>query len=305
VTVVKGLEDQRRSEVGLVADTDRVGGYRRGGLADRADVVARLAARESKPVLASDRGATAPEVDASSDGGRTGPRPSPQTDVDIVPFSPIRRQTAQHLTRSLATAAHTLVVTEVDYAGVDAVRRRARLTYLPFIARAVIDTLPRYPHLNAWVVDDGLQVHRNVNLGIAVDLDFEGLIVPVVPKADELRLPALAARMTELAERARSRQLTPADVQGGTFTLTNPGGYGTLLTGPIINQPQVAIVSTDGVRMRPVALPDADGGWQMTVRPVGNLSMSFDHRAVDGAYASAFLASVRETMAARDWEAEL
>ena len=111
--------------------------------------------------------------------------------------------------------------------------------------------------------------------------------------------------MAELAERARARKLTPADVQGGTFTLTNPGGYGTLLTGPIINQPQVAIVSTDGVRMRPVALPDPDGGWQMTVRPVGNLSMSFDHRAVDGAYASAFLASVRETMATRDWEAEL
>jgi pyruvate dehydrogenase E2 component (dihydrolipoamide acetyltransferase) len=289
----------------LVADTDRVGGHRRGGLANRADVVARLAAREAKPVLAADREAMAPEVGARTEPGGNGPRPSPDPDVDVIPFSPIRRQTAQHLTRSLATAAHTLVVTEVDYAGVDAVRRRAGLTYLPFIARAVIDTLPSYPHLNAWVVDDGLQVHPHVNLGIAVDLDFEGLIVPVVPKADELRLPALAARMTELAERARSRKLTPADVQGGTFTLTNPGGYGTLLTGPIINQPQVAIVSTDGVRMRPVALPDPDGAWQMTVRPVGNLSMSFDHRAVDGAYASAFLASVRETMTTRDWEAEL
>ena len=293
-----------------MADTDRVGGHRRGGLADRADVVARLAARdEAKPVLAADRAPIGAQVDARTAPGGNGPRPSPEldseSDADVMPFSPIRRQTAQHLTRSLATAAHTLVVTEVDYASVDAVRRRAGLTYLPFIARAVIDTLPRYPHLNAWVVDDGLQVHAHVNLGIAVDLDFQGLIVPVVPKADELRLPALAARITELAERARSRQLKPADVQGGTFTLTNPGGYGTLLTGPIINQPQVAIVSTDGVRMRPVALPDPDGGWQMTVRPVGNLSMSFDHRAVDGAYASAFLASVRETMATRDWEAEL
>jgi pyruvate dehydrogenase E2 component (dihydrolipoamide acetyltransferase) len=289
-----------------VADTDRVvGGHGCGGLANRADVVARLAAREAKPVPAADRGAPGPQVDASADVAGNGPRPSSDPDADVIPFSPIRRQTAQHLTRSLATAAHTLVVTEVDYAGVDVVRRRAGLTYLPFIARAVIDTLPRFPHLNAWVLDDGLQVHPHVNLGIAVDLDFEGLIVPIVPKADELRLPALAGRMTELAERARSRKLTPADVQGGTFTLTNPGGYGTLLTGPIINQPQVAIVSTDGVRMRPVALPDPDGAWQMTVRPIGNLSMSFDHRAVDGAYASAFLASVRETMATRDWEAEL
>ena len=226
-------------------------------------------------------------------------------DAEVIPFSPIRRQTAGHLTRSLATAAHTLVVTEVDYASVDAVRRRARLTYLPFIARAVIDALARFPHLNASVVDDGLHVHPHVNLGIAVDLDFEGLIVPVVHGADQLRLPALAARMTELAERARRRRLAPDDVHGGTFTITNPGGYGTLLTGPIINQPQVAIVSTDGVRMRPVALADPDGGWQMTVRPVGNLSMSFDHRAVDGAYASAFLASVRDVVAGRDWEAEL
>ena len=273
-----------------------------------ADVVARLAAREAgTSVLESERRPIAQQVDAGTAPGpeANGPEPDTETDADVVPFSPIRRQTAQHLTRSLATAAHTLVVTEVDYAGVDAVRRRAGLTYLPFIARALIDALPRYPHLNAWVVDDGLRVHPHVNLGIAVDLDFQGLIVPVVPKADELRLPALAAKMAELAERARARKLTPADVQGGTFTLTNPGGYGTLLTGPIINQPQVAIVSTDGVRMRPVALPDPDGGWQMTVRPVGNLSMSFDHRAVDGAYASAFLASVRGTMATRDWEAEL
>jgi pyruvate/2-oxoglutarate dehydrogenase complex dihydrolipoamide acyltransferase (E2) component len=236
-----------------------------------------------------------------------GPQPTAPEPVDasVVPFNPIRRRTAEHLTRSLATAAHTLVATEVDFAGVDEVRRRAGLTYLPFIARAVVDALHRYPHLNASVVGDGLRLHHHVNLGIAVDLDFEGLIVPVVHAADELRLPALAKRIADLAERARSRRLKPADVEGGTFTITNPGGYGTLVTGPIINQPQVAIVSTDGVRMRPVALAEPGGGWQVTVRPVGNLSMSFDHRAVDGAYASAFLAAVRDTLANRDWEAEI
>jgi 2-oxoglutarate dehydrogenase E2 component (dihydrolipoamide succinyltransferase) len=217
----------------------------------------------------------------------------------------MRRLTAEHLTRSLATAAHTLVTTEVDYAAVDAIRRRRGLTYLPFVARAVIDALRHYPHLNASVVGDGLRLHPHVNLGIAVDLDFEGLIVPVLHRAEGLRLPALAARIADVADRARRRRLTPADVEGGTFTITNPGGYGTVVTGPIINQPQVAIVSTDGVRMRPVALAEPGGGWQMTVHPVGNLSMSFDHRAVDGAYASAFLAAVRDTLAGRDWEAEM
>jgi pyruvate dehydrogenase E2 component (dihydrolipoyllysine-residue acetyltransferase) len=284
-------------------------GRRRGGLIDRADVVARLAAREaaaSTPVLAASSGATAPQVDARSAVESNGAKATPPEPAeDVIPFNPIRRLTAEHLTRSLATAAHTLVTTEVDYAAVDAVRRRAGLTYLPFIARAVIDGLHRYSHLNASVVGDGLRVHPHVNLGIAVDLDFEGLIVPVVHEAEQLRLSALAARIADLAERARSRQLAAADIAGGTFTITNPGGYGTLVTGPIINQPQVAIVSTDGVRMRPVALADADGGWQMTVRPVGNLSMSFDHRAVDGAYASAFLAAVRVTLATRDWESEL
>jgi pyruvate dehydrogenase E2 component (dihydrolipoamide acetyltransferase) len=282
-----------------VADTDRGGGQRRGGLVERTDVVARLAARESATaVLASELRAGTRQADARTEGPAV-------ADPDVVPFTPIRRQTAQHLTRSLATAAHTLVVTEVDYAALDRVRRQARLSYLPFIARAVIDGLSRFPNLNASVVDDGLRVHSQVNLGIAVDLDFEGLIVPVVHGAERLRLPALAARFTELADRARRRELTAVDVQGGTFTITNPGGYGTLLTGPIINQPQVAIVSTDGVRMRPVAIAEPDGGWQIAVRPVGNLSMSFDHRAVDGAYASAFLAAVRDVIASRDWEAEL
>jgi pyruvate dehydrogenase E2 component (dihydrolipoamide acetyltransferase) len=278
-------------------------GRRRGGLVDRADVAARLKAREAgPPVLASKPGAIAPRVDARTEGNGDG---GANDADDVIPFNPIRRLTGEHLTRSLATAAHTLVTTEVDYAAVDAVRRRAGLTYLPFVARAVIDGLHRFPHLNASVVGDGLRLHPHVNLGIAVDLDFEGLIVPVVRKAEQLRLAALADRIADLADRARGRRLAATDIEGGTFTITNPGGYGTLVTGPIINQPQVAIVSTDGVRMRPVALPDQDGGWQMTVRPVGNLSMSFDHRAVDGAYASAFLAAVRDTLATRDWNGEL
>ena len=205
-----------------MADTDRVGGHRYGGLANRADVVARLAARASKPVLASDRGAMAPQVAASWQWPR---RPNGRRCRPVLAASAARRRAT-----SPARSPPPPTPSSSPRSTTPASTRSAAgpgLTYLPFIARAVIDTLPRYPHLNAWVVDDGLQLHPHVNLGIAVDLDFEGLIVPVVHAADELRLPALAARMTVLAERARSRRLTPDDVQGGTFTITNPGGYGT------------------------------------------------------------------------------
>jgi 2-oxoglutarate dehydrogenase E2 component (dihydrolipoamide succinyltransferase) len=216
---------------------------------------------------------------------------------------------------SLATSAHTLVVTEVDYANVDRVREPAReefrrrhgfgLTYLPFIVRSVIDGIAAYPQVNASVGDDELIVRAEVNIGVAVDLDFQGLIVPVVHDADRLRLPALAAAMADLARRARDKDLRPADVERGTFTLTNAGGYGTLLTAPVINQPQVAILATDGVRVNPVAVEQPGGGYALGFHPTGNLCVSFDHRAFDGAYASAFLAHVRDHLQHHDWGAEL
>ncbi len=181
------------------------------------------------------------------------------------------------------------------------------LTYLPFVARAVLDAIAEYPRVNASIGDDELVVHRDVHLGVAVDLDFEGLVVPVIPDAGRLRLRALARAMHERADAARERNLLPDDVAGGTFTLTNAGGYGTLLTGPIISQPQVAIISTDGVTMRPVAirLEDADAGYGIAVHPVGNLALAFDHRAFDGAYASAFLQRVVQILGTRDWSEEL
>jgi 2-oxoglutarate dehydrogenase E2 component (dihydrolipoamide succinyltransferase) len=232
-----------------------------------------------------------------------------------VPHSAIRRRTAEHLTASIGTAAHTLVVVEVDYSAVSAVRDthqagwRARegfgLSYLPFVARAVCDALVAYPLLNASVDTDDLVVHRSVHLGIAVDLDHEGLVVPVVRSAGSLRLGALARRVKELADAAHHRTLGGDDIAGGTFTITNAGGYGTMVTAPIINPPQVAILSTDGVAMRPVALPVEGGGYGVGVHPIGNLALSFDHRAVDGAYASAFLDRVRQILVERDWEAEL
>ncbi len=241
---------------------------------------------------------------------------TPPADTDeVIPFSSIRRRTAAHMVTSLATSAHTLVAVEVDYHRVEQTRAvhkepfRERegvgLSYLPFIARAVVDAIGEYPAINASVGDDELVVHHDINLGIAVDLDFDGLIVPVVRRAHHLRLGALTRAMADQAAKARAGSLAPDDVTGGTFTITNAGGYGTLLTTPIIAQPQVAILSTDGIAMRPAAVRQPGGAWGLTVHPLGNLALSFDHRAFDGAYASAFMARVREILQDRDWAAEV
>jgi 2-oxoglutarate dehydrogenase E2 component (dihydrolipoamide succinyltransferase) len=231
------------------------------------------------------------------------------------PFSPIRRRTAANLTSSLHHAAHTLTVVEVDYGAVELTRERVGawfrerhgfgLSYLPFITRAVCDVLGRFERLNASTDGESLAIHSHVNIGVAVDLDFEGLIVPVIRHAETMRLDALADHMHDLAERARSHHLGGDDVSGGTFTITNAGAFGTALTVPIINAPQVAILSTDGVHHRPVAVRGPGGEWTVAVRPMGNLSLSFDHRANDGAYASAFLDAVRVEIETRDWSTEI
>jgi 2-oxoglutarate dehydrogenase E2 component (dihydrolipoamide succinyltransferase) len=207
------------------------------------------------------------------------------------------------------------VVIEVDYENVDKVRNQEKdrfkeeegvsLTYLAFIARALVDAIREFPHVNASVGNDELVVHKYVNLGIAVDMDYQGLIVPVVQDADAKRLRPLAKEIADLGRRAKAKKLGADEIAGGTFTITNAGGYGTLITGPIINQPQVAILSTDGVKPRPVAIPLPGGGYGIAVHPVGNLAIAFDHRAYDGAYASAFLARLKEILETRDWAAEL
>jgi 2-oxoglutarate dehydrogenase E2 component (dihydrolipoamide succinyltransferase) len=219
------------------------------------------------------------------------------------------------MVRSKHTSAHTMVAVEVDYAGVDRVRQAEKgrfkqaegfsLTYLPFISRAAVDAIEEFPHVNSSVGDDQLIVHNDLNLGIAVDLDFEGLLVPVIHQADGKRLRALARDISELARKARSRRLTMDDIAGGTFTVTNAGPFGTLITVPVINQPQVAILSTDGVRKRPVVVELPDGSDSIAIHPVGNLVMSWDHRAFDGAYAAAFVARIKEILETRDWAAEL
>jgi pyruvate dehydrogenase E2 component (dihydrolipoamide acetyltransferase) len=234
---------------------------------------------------------------------------------EVIPFSNIRKRTAEHMVRSQATSAHVLTAIEVDFEAVDRVRLAEKdafkaeegfsLTYLPFVSRAVIDAIRDFPHVNASVGDNQLILHRAVHLGFAVDLNFEGLIVPVVHDADGKRLRSIARELADLAARARSKKLNADEISGSTFTITNPGGFGTFITAPVINQPQVAILSTDGVKKRPVVVELPDGSDAIAIHPVGMLALSFDHRAFDGAYASAFLARCRDILETRDWSQEL
>ncbi len=296
--VVRALLDEH----GLYPDD--VVGTGTDGRITRNDVLAAAAnARRASPTP-SPASAASP-APAAPTASATSPVPQPGPDDDVVEFTKARRATADHMVRSLATSAHTLVATEVDYHRVDPVRRRAGLSFLPFVARATIDALGEFGHLNASVGDDQLIVHRRIHLGVAVDVRFEALVVPIVHDAGDMRLTALAEAMAAQAEKARTKRLSGEDLSGGTFTITNVGTYGTVVTAPVINQPQVAILSTDGVRMRPTAVRSAAGEWTVAVHPLGNLSLSFDHRAVDGAYAAAFLARVRELLETRDWTQEL
>jgi len=238
----------------------------------------------------------------------------PATDR-VVPFSNMRRRTAEHMVRSKATSPHAFIAYETDFESVERVRRAWRerfkseegfsLTYLPFIARATVEALREFPNLNASVVEDSLVVHQQINLGIAVDLNHEGLIVPVVHRAEEITLRGIARRVRDLADRARNRQLTADDIAGGTFSITNDGPFGTYFTVPIINQPQVGILATDGVRRRPVVVELPDGSESIAVHSVGVIGLSWDHRAVDGAYVSSFLRRVAHVLATRDWASEL
>jgi 2-oxoglutarate dehydrogenase E2 component (dihydrolipoamide succinyltransferase) len=233
----------------------------------------------------------------------------------VVPFSNMRRRTAEHMVRSKATSPHAFIANEVDFEAVERVRTAwgerfkaeegFSLTYLPFVARAAVEALRDFPLLNASVVEDSLVVHSEINLGIAVDLSHEGLIVPVIHRAEEVTLRGVARRIRDLAERARGRQLNADDIAGGTFSITNDGPFGTYFTVPIINQPQVAILATDGVARRPVVVTQPDGSESIAIHSTGILGVSWDHRAVDGAYVSLFLAKVAELLGTRDWAAEL
>jgi len=225
-------------------------------------------------------------------------KPAAAAADERLPLNPVRKRTAEQTTAAWRSIPHVLQAVEVDFQAVESAR--GGLTWLPFVAHAVCEAIASFPHVNASLDGDALVVHRRINLGIAVDLGEGGLIVPVVKDAGVKSLPDLAREIRALAESARARKLRPDDVTGGTYTITNNGRFGTLLTAAIILPPQVAILSLDGVVKKPVAKGDS-----VVVHPVGVLAQSFDHRALDGAYSAAFLRRLKEILEGKDWTAAL
>jgi pyruvate dehydrogenase E2 component (dihydrolipoamide acetyltransferase) len=219
--------------------------------------------------------------------------------VEIQPLSPMRKIIAERMVLSRRTSAHVHSVFHVDFSHVERIRREnkgeyerlgTRLTYMAFIASAVIDAIRRHPLLNASLDGDNVVYHKDVNLGVAVALEA-GLIVPVVSHADEKNLLGLSRAIADLADRARSKQLKPEEVQGGTFTITNPGQFGAQFGMPIINQPQVAILGIGTIEKRPVVVDDA-----IAIRTMAYLTLGYDHRLVDGAVADQFMSDVKKQL---------
>lgn len=229
-----------------------------------------------------------------------------------VPLSPVRRRTGERMVRSVSTIPHASISVEVDYSRVAQARAAlgpdwrtehgTSLTYLPFILSALCVAIHEFPEVNATLDGTELLVAERVNLGIAVDLGAQGLVVPVIHDADRRSVAELALAVADLARRARAKQLTPEDVTGGTYTVTNPGPFGTYVSAPIINPPQAAILAVDGITKRPVVVSDEHDD-RIAIRPVGLLTQTFDHRVFDGAYCAAFLRRLGSLIADTDWVA--
>ena len=227
--------------------------------------------------------------------------PAPVAAVDMPagssgPLSRMRQSIGRHMKASLDTAATCTTIVEVDMTRVEALRKQQGLTGLAYIARATVEALAEFPALNATLEGETFTTYEGVHLGVAVSLGDGGLIVPVIRDAQDLSVEGLAKRIKDVARRARANQLTPDEVRGGSFTITNPGGYGSILATPVINQPQVAILDTEAVVKRPVVITDELGNDSIAIRSMMYLCMSWDHRALDGALAAQFLSSLRKKL---------
>ena len=221
-----------------------------------------------------------------------------------IPLSSMRKAIAEHMVRSRRTSAHVTTIVEVDMTKIDTYREGVKerfkkekgysLTFLPFVAKATIDALLKYPKMNSSIEGDSMIMKKSVNLGIAVTI-ADGLIVPVIRQAENLSVAGLAASISELAIKARGERLKPDDIHGGTFTITNPGGFGSIIQTPIINQPEVGILSFERIEKRVVVIDDA-----IAIRSMVYLPLSYDHRAVDGAQATTFLSRIKKNL--EDWD---
>ena len=270
-------------------------GTGRDGRIKRSDVLAFLGVNNTNATMPAP--IHAPGV-SSSDG------------ITVIPFSYRRKKTAEHMVYSKATSPHVLQAVEVDFSKVEKARKSIgsdwkkrqgfSLTYLPFIIKAVCSAIKDFPNINGLVEEDQLVIFDRVNLAIAIDLSFEGLVAPVIVDADLKAVTEISRSINDLAERARTDKLTPDEFKNATYTISNNGSYGTLITAPIINQPQIAILSTDGITKRPMVIEN-DGEDTIAIRPVGILAQSFDHRAIDGSYSGAFMRKLKEIIEEKDW----
>jgi 2-oxoglutarate dehydrogenase E2 component (dihydrolipoamide succinyltransferase) len=271
------------------------------GRVTKNDILSHL--QEPRPAAAA-AAPSAPAPAAPAPQARA-PRPQPQfaegQNVRLEPLTVMRKKIAHHMVQSKQTSAHVHTVFEIDFSNVDKLRKQykdayaergVKLTYMPFIVQAVIAGLREFPILNASMDENNIVYHRDMNIGIAVALDW-GLIVPVLKQADELNILGVSRAVNDLGDRARAKKLSPDDVQGGTFTITNPGIFGGLFGLPIINQPQVAILGVGGIKKRPVVVETKDGDF-IAIRSMCYFSLGFDHRLIDGAIADQFMARVKE-----------
>ena len=266
-------------------DLAQVAGTGAGGRVTKKDVLDRLA--KSGPFQK-----TTPAVQRSGEA-------APAAAEQLVPLTAMRKTIAERMVRSRQISAHVVTFFEVDFSGVGTVREGRGLTYLPFVIHAVARAMKNFPILNSSWGEQGILLKREIHMGIAVALE-DGLLVPVVRHADRKGVAQLAKEAADLAERARTKRLSPEEVQGGTFTITNHGGTGSLFSTPIIHQPQIAILGVGAVQKRAIVLNDA-----IAIRPMGYLSLSFDHRVIDGATADRFMSKVKEYLETSKWENHL
>ncbi len=248
-----------------------------------------VAPKQRKPRLSRVEEVPAPHSDARGRPVATGAG---------KPLSRMRQAIGSRMVQSLQTAATCTTIVEADMTRIVAARQKSGLSFLPYQARAAIETLQEFPALNATLEGDIHTLHEGVHLGIAVSLGEGGLIVPVIRDAQDLSVEGLAKRIKDIAKRARTNALTPDEVSGGTFTITNPGGYGSLMATPVINLPQVAILDTEAIVKRPVVITDELGNDSIAIRHMTYLCMGWDHRALDGALAAQFLTALRKKLEA-------
>ncbi|HET7449021.1 MAG TPA: 2-oxoglutarate dehydrogenase, E2 component, dihydrolipoamide succinyltransferase [Gaiellaceae bacterium] len=298
------------SEHGI--DPSRVPGTGSGGRVTKKDIQAFIdSGAEAAPAPAPEAPAQPAPAAAPAPASPAAPAPAvevaSQAGESLEPMSAMRRGIADHMRKSLDTSAHVTSAIEVDMSKVVSIREKLKKeyqsaygvnpTYLAFIARATVETLREYPWVNGEIRGDKIVTRNFVNLGFAVELaDGKGLIVPVVKSAETLNLLGMAKAIAEIAKRARDKQLTPDDVAGGTFTITNPGGYGTFHGTPVISQPQAGILGTYAIVKRPWVITDSNGADAIAIRSIMNLTLTYDHRLVDGAYAGRFLRDLRERL---------